>query len=133
MFLLDTNVISALRKKDKAAVAWLSAQPYGSTWLSVVTLGEIRRGIEMKLRKDMHAANHLISWFARIRVEFAEKILNVDEAVALEWGRISAMRTRGEADSLIAATALVHNLVLVTRNVTDFHDAGPVVVNPWDA
>lgn len=133
MFLLDTNVISALRKKDTAAVAWLSAQPYGSTRLSVVTLGEIRRGIEMKLRKDRDAAHHLISWFSKIRAEFAEKVLGVDEAVALEWGRISSMRTRGEADSLIAATAIVHNLVLVTRNVTDFNDVGAVVVNPWDA
>lgn len=85
----------------------------------------------MKLRRDMHAAHHLISWFARIRVEFAEKMLGVDETVALEWGRISAMRTRGEAEILIAATAVVHNLVLVTRNVSDFHVVGAVVVNPW--
>ncbi|MFI0844530.1 type II toxin-antitoxin system VapC family toxin [Mesorhizobium sp. IMUNJ 23232] len=133
MFLLDTNVVSALRKKDAAAVRWLSAQQRGTSWLSVMTLGEIRRGIEMKQRKDAEAARHLASWFAAIRGEFGQRVLSVNEAVALEWGRISALRTRGEADSLIAATAIVHDLLLVTRNVADFQDTGVSLVNPWDA
>lgn len=133
MFLLDTNVVSALRKKEAAAVQWLSSQQRGTTWLSVITLGEVRRGIEMKRRKDPEAAHHLASWLAEMRGEFGRRVLGVDEAVALEWGRISALRTCGEADSLIAATAIVNNLLLVTRNVADFRDTGVSLINPWDA
>jgi len=132
MFLLDTNVVSALRKKDFASVRWLSAQRRGTTWLSVITLGEVRRGIEMKRRKDPEAARHLASWFTRMRGDFEHRILGVDELVALEWGRISALRTRGAADALIAATAIVHDMAVVTRKVADFQDTGVALVNPWD-
>ncbi len=85
----------------------------------------------MKSRRDHVAAGHLSAWLEMTRTVFADRILPVTEAIAIEWGRIAAARPRGDADGLIAATALVHDLVLVTRNVADFADTGVAVLNPW--
>lgn len=100
-------------------------------YLSVVTLGEIMRGVKLKERKDPQAAAILDGWLAALRDSHRETILPISEAVALEWGRLSAERSRNTADGLIAATARVHDLVLVTRNVADFDDAGISVMDPW--
>lgn len=132
MYLLDTNIISDIRKRLPEAVNWLRSTDPAGNYLSVITLGEIERGIAKKERSDRVSAGHLKLWLATIRTEHSSRILPIDDAVALAWGRISAQRPRGEADGLIAATALVHGLVLVTRNVADFHDTGVAVFNPWE-
>ncbi|MDX8453471.1 type II toxin-antitoxin system VapC family toxin [Mesorhizobium sp. VK9D] len=133
MFLLDTNVVSAARKRKGSVADWLVRQDRQSFFLSVITLGEIARGIEMKRRNDSDAANHLATWFHGLRHSYENRILDIDEKIAAEWGRISALRTRGDADGLIAATALVHDLILVTRNVADFNDTGVTIFNPWES
>jgi predicted nucleic acid-binding protein len=131
MYLVDTNVVSEARRNTPQAVAWLRAVPPSSIYLSVITLGEIMKGIALKERSDRQAAGHLAEWLLTLRQEFADQILPISEAVAIEWGRIVALRPRGDSDGLIAATAKVHALILVTRNVADFDDMSLSIVNPW--
>ena len=131
MYLVDTNVVSEARRNAPQAVAWLRAAPPASIYLSVITLGEIMKGIVLKERSDRQAAGHLAEWLLTLRQEFADRILPISDAVALEWGRIAALRPRGNSDGLIAATAKVHELILVTRNVADFDDTSLSIVNPW--
>ncbi len=131
MHLVDTNVVSEARRNTPQAVAWLRAVPPSSIYLSVITLGEIMKGIALKERSDRQAAGHLAEWLLTLRQEFADRILPISDAVAIEWGRIAALRPRGDSDGLIAATARVHDLILVTRNVADFDDTGLSIVNPW--
>ena len=128
MFLLDTNVVSATRRKEPAVAEWISAQGRESLYLSVLTIGEVSRGARMKARKDAAAAEHLEGWLEKLRHAYRNKILDVTEDICVEWGRIAAIRTRDTIDGLIAATAIVHNLSVVTRNVAD---TGVAVVNPW--
>jgi predicted nucleic acid-binding protein len=104
-----------------------------SIYLSVITLGEIMRGIALKQRNDPRAASHLSEWLQKLRHDHADRILAVTDQVALEWGRIAALRPRGEADGLIAATAIVNDLIIVTRNAADFDDTRASVINPWEA
>lgn len=133
MYLLDTNIVSDVERRLPKPTAWLASVDPTSVNLSVITLGEIERGI-VKLRKaSPEKATRLDLWLRAIRHDNADRILPVTEDVALAWGRITAVRTRGSADTLIAATALVHDLILVTRNVADFDDTGVTVLNPWDA
>jgi predicted nucleic acid-binding protein len=133
MYLLDTNIVSDVQRRLSKPTEWLASVDPTSVSLSVITLGEIERGI-IKLRKvDSEKATRLDLWLRELRRDNADRILAVTEDVALAWGRITAGRTRGSADTLIAATALVHDLILVTRNVADFDDAGVTVLNPWDA
>ena len=132
MYLLDTNIVSDVQRRLPKPTEWLASVDPTSVSLSVITLGEIERGI-VKLRKvDSEKATRLDLWLRELRRDNADRILAVTEDVALAWGRITAGRTRGSADTLIAATALVHDLILVTRNVTDFDDTGVTVLNPWD-
>ena len=131
MYLLDTNIVSDTQRRLAKPTEWLASVDPTSVSLSVITLGEIERGI-IKLRKvDPEKATRLDLWLRELRRDNADRILAVTEDVALAWGRITAGRTRGSADTLIAATALVHDLILVTRNVTDFDDTGVTVFNPW--
>ena len=132
MYLLDTNVISEARRGTREAVDWLRGVRADSLYLSVITLGEIAKGIALKERQDRAAAAPLTAWLQGLRRNFANRILPVSDAIALEWGRIAAERPRGDADGLIAATAIVHDLVLITRNVGDFEDTRVSFVNPWD-
>lgn len=133
MFLLDTNVVSAARKREGPVADWMVRLERQSLFLSVITLGEIARGIEMKRRNDSSTANHLAAWLHGLRHSYENRIIGIDENIAAQWGRISAIRTRGDADGLIAATALVHDLILVTRNVADFDDTGVTILTPWEA
>lgn len=132
MYLLDTNIVSDVQRRLPKPTEWLASVDPTSVSLSVITLGEIERGI-VKLRKvDSEKATRLDLWLRELRRDNSDRILAVTEDVALAWGRITAGRTRGSADTLIAATALVHDLILVTRNVADFDDTGVTVLNPWD-
>lgn len=132
MFLLDTNIVSAARKRDPSVVHWIGRQDRHAFWLSVITLGEIARGVEKKRRRDPVAAQHLATWLQQIRLDYADRIFDIDDQIAMEWGRLDAIRTRSIADGLIAATAIVHSMAVVTRNVADFDDTGVGVINPWD-
>ena len=132
-YLLDTNVLSEARRSTLEAVAWLRAVDPASLFLSVSTIGEIAKGITLRARTDPVAATVLETWLGTLGTSYAERILPIDQAVAVAWGRLMAQRTRPVVDGLIAATARVHNLVLVTRNVADSGDCGVDVVDPWAA
>ena len=136
-WLLDTNVISELRKPscDPEVKAWSDRQPPESFFLSTVTLAEIRYGIEQQ--KNPAFRNELLTWLDRsLRPWFADRILDVDEDVILEWRRMVAIGKKkgvvfSQPDLFIAATAKVHDLTVATRNVADFEQAAVEVVNPW--
>ncbi|MCH7226407.1 type II toxin-antitoxin system VapC family toxin [Haloferula sp. A504] len=136
-FLLDSNVISELRSVQRCAPevrAWEQKTPLASCWISVVTLLEIRRGIDQIEPKDPRFGKLLGQWLeGRVKPAFEGRTLAVTAAVAERAGKIAAGRTRGLADCLIAATALEHHLILATRNVADFEDLEELkVVNPWN-
>lgn len=133
MYLLDTNVISEARRGSAPAIAWLRSVDPLSVHLSTLTLGEIMRGIALKQKTDPKAAGHLTEWLRKLRHDHADRILPVTDPISVEWGRIAAIRPRGDIDGLIAATAIVHDLILVTRNVRDFEDTGASFIDPWDA
>src|SRR5258708_5038817 len=124
MFLVDTNVLSEARRGSNEARIWLRSVDPTTIYLSVITLGEIMKGIALKLRTDLRAAAALTAWLERLRLEHTDRILQINDRVALEWGRLAAVRPRGMADALIAATAVVHAKIIVTRNVEDFLDTG---------
>jgi predicted nucleic acid-binding protein len=133
-FLLDTNVISELRKGARAdcnVTAWFQSLNDGDLYLSALVLGEIRKGIELLRRRDVLQATALDGWLNRIIVEFADRILPVDRLVADEWGRIAALRSIPPIDALLAATAKVHGMILATRNETDFATTGVPLLNPF--
>ena len=131
MYLIDTNVVSEARRRAPPAVAWLRSAPSSAIYLSVLTLGEIAKAIALKERSDPQAAGRLAEWLQKLRHDFADRILPITDQIAMEWGRIAALRSRGDVDAQIAATAIVHGLILVTRNVTDFDDTRVSIVNPW--
>lgn len=131
MYLVDTNIVSEARRGTPQATGWMRSVDPRAIFLSVITLGEIMRGIALKERSDPRAAAALSEWLRRLRHDHADRVLPIDDKVAVEWGRIAALRPRGDADGLIAATARVHDLILVTRNVADFDDLGLTVVDPW--
>jgi toxin FitB len=132
MYLVDTNVVSEARRGSPEAIGWLRAVDPQQVFLSVITLGEIMRGVALRQKTDQRAAGRLAEWLETLRRDHADRILGVTDRIALEWGRLTAARPRGDADGLIAATAIVHGLIVVTRNVKDFEDAAPVL-DPWDA
>ena len=134
-YLLDTNVLSETRKSrmDPNVALFLEGLDSLSLYLSALTIGEFERGIEIKLRDDPEAAGRIAAWVGQAEHDFADRILPVDDEVARMWGRLSADRTRPVVDTLIAATAVVHDLVLVTRNVKDVKGIDMVVIDPWRA
>ena len=132
MYLVDTNVLSEARRGSNEARIWLRSVDPATIYLSVITLGEIMKGISLKLRTDTRAAGALTAWLERLRHAHSDRILSISDRVALEWGRLAAERPRGMADGLIAATAAVHGKIIVTRNVADFADTRVPVINPWD-
>jgi toxin FitB len=131
MYLIDTNVLSdALRGAPQPSV-WLNSAEPASLYLSVISLGEINKGAAMRARTDRRAAEQLWSWLDGLVLDFGARILPVTNRIAMEWGAIAAKRTRGIADGLLAATALVHDLTLVTRNAKDFEDLELPLIDPW--
>jgi hypothetical protein len=134
-YLLDTNVISETRKSrpDAGVIAFLSAAGAEGLFLSVLTLGELRKGIALKRRTDPLAATKLGMWVEGIATNFADRILPIDSATALCWGELSAGGNFPVIDMLIAATALSRDLTLVTRNTRDFQSSGALLLDPWQA
>jgi predicted nucleic acid-binding protein len=132
-YLLDTNVISETRKAraDAGVVAFLSAADATRLFLSVLTLGELRKGVRAKRRTDPVAAALLGAWVDDIETTFADRMLPVDAAAAIRWGELSAGRSLPVIDTLIAATAISHGLTLVTRNTRDVESTGVPHVDPW--
>ena len=134
-YLLDTNVPPELRKGrrgDRGVAAWFGVTD-ADLCLSVLVVGEIRRGIEAIRRRDAGKAAMLDQWLARLLRDHEERILPVDRAVAEEWGRLAATRAASVVDSLLAATARVHGLTLVTRNTRDVQWTGVSCMNSFTA
>lgn len=134
-FLLDTNVIAEIRKGSRANAnvrSWFAALNSEAILLSVVTIGEIRRGIESVRRRDPAAARALERWLRRVITDHSDRILTVDLPVAEEWGRLNVPDPLPVIDGILAATAKVHGLILATRNVKDVARSGADVVNPFE-
>lgn len=133
-YLIDTNVLSELRRRepDVKVVQWFSERPAGTLYLSVLTLGELRKGIDALPQSQRKLA--LLDWLeTELPMFFAGRILAVDLVVADRWGRLQAQAGRPlpAIDSLLAATALTHGLTLITRNLRDFQHADLQVLDPW--
>ncbi len=133
MYLLDTNVVSALRRPDRhpGPSAWLQAQRTSDVFLSVVTIGEIERGIAQQRHRDPSFASELSDWLDRVLSWYGDRVLDVDVLTARRWGRLSGNLGNESADLLIAATALEHGLTVVTRNVRHFEQTGVEVLDPF--
>lgn len=136
-FLLDTNVISELRRPERAdrrVRAWAEGAHVAQFYLSVISILEIEQGILLIERRDTEQGQVLRGWMDGIVLpQFAERILPIDTDVAQRCARLHVPDPRAERDALIAATALVHGMTVVTRNVGDFAGTGVGVVNPWAA
>ncbi len=138
MYVLDTNVVSELRKvrlgkADANVVAWAESVDAGDLYLSAITVMELELGVLAIERKDASQGAMLRAWLQQqVLPEFAERILPVDTTVAQRCARLHIPNKRGERDALIAATALVHGMTVVTPNVADFKPTGVTIINPWE-
>ena len=132
-YLLDTNILSETRRAraEPRIVSFLSAADPARLFISALTVGELRKGVAIKRRSDADIAARLGAWVDTLEAGFADRILPVDAAVATLWGELSADRLRPVINTLLAATALAHDLTLVTRNTGDVSGTGVAVVNPW--
>lgn len=137
MYLLDTNVVSELRKvrlgkADANVVAWADGIDAAELFVSAITIMELELGVLSIERKDATQGVVLRAWMDRhVLPEFAERTLPIDTAVAQRCARLHVPNKRGERDALIAATALIHGMTVVTRNVADFEPTGVSIVDPW--
>jgi toxin FitB len=135
-FLLDTNVISELRKRrrcDPGVSAWFAGVDDEEVHLSVLVIGELRQGVERLRGRDPQAAGALDRWLSGLVRAHSERILDIDRSTAEEWGRLAAQRTLPAVDGLLAATARVRGLTLVTRNVKQVAPTGVSCLNPFEA
>lgn len=133
-FLIDTNVVSELRKGDRAnprVLDWFNEVGDEEIHLSVLAIGELRRGVESVRRRDPVQAAALERWVSRLVSHHAERIVPVDAAVADRWGRLASIRAASVIDTLMAATAIEHGFVLVTRNVSDVAWTGVSYLDPF--
>lgn len=134
-YLLDTNVVSELRKGDRShpnVAAWVASVPRQSLYISVLVIGEVRFGIENARRRDAVFAARLEGWLNRTLRFFDDRILPVDQAVAAEWGRLGWPATVPAVDGLMAATAYVHGMTIVTNNQRDFARTGVPCIDPFE-
>ena len=134
-YLIDTNVISELRKGnrcDPAVASWWEKVDEDELWTSALVLGEIRRGIELARRRDPQKAKALEAWLDEVVSGFGDRVLHVDVQVADEWGRMNAIRPLPVIDALIAATARANGLIFVTRNGADVQGVGVDILNPFE-
>ncbi len=132
-YLLDTNVLSETRRKkaDERVMAFLARAEPTALYISVLTLGELRKGVALKRRTDPDAAQKLSSWVDGLEFSFADRILPIDAATARHWGDWSAELPRPVIDTLLAATAVQRELILVTRNPSDVQGLPVKVLDPW--
>jgi hypothetical protein len=132
-YLLDTNVVSETRRNrpDPGITDFLSTADSAALFLSVLTLGELRKGIQTRRRSDPLSAERLEFWVNGIETLFADRILSIESEIAKKWGELSAGRTLPVIDTLIAATAIVGGLTLVTRNTRDVEATGVALLDPW--
>lgn len=138
MFLLDTNIISELRKAksgkaDKNVVVWANSVSATSLYLSVITILELETGILLIERRDSAQGAVLRSWLnTHVLPAFSERIIVVDTAVAQCCAKLHVPEPRSDRDAMIAATAIAHGMTVVTRNVDDFKPTGVEILNPWE-
>ena len=135
-YLVDTNVISELRKGrrcDPGVASWFAQVTSEDIYLSVLTLGEIRKGIENIRRRDAPAAEALEDWFRELEDSHVDRFLPVEQTTAEQWGRFNVPDPLPVMDGLLAATAKVHGLTLVTRNIKDVKRTGVVCLNPFSS
>ena len=133
-YLIDTNIISEVRKGERCDThvsAWYSAIADDEIFLSTLVLGEIRKGVELTRPRDAAKAAALERWLQEVETAFDGRVLGIDNAVSDQWGRMSAIRPVPVVDGLLAATALVNGLTLVTRNDRDVAGLGTTVLNPF--
>ena len=133
-YLIDTNIISEVRKGarcDAHVSAWYASIADEDLYLSALVLGEIRKGVELARPRDAGRAAALERWLREIEVAFDGRVLGIDNAVSDQWGRMSAIRPIPVIDGLLAATALINGLTLVTRNDRDMAGLGASVLNPF--
>ncbi len=138
MYLLDTNVVSELRKAkagkaDKNVIAWAAKVSADSLFLSVITILELETGVQLVARRDPAQGTLLRAWLeGHVLLAFSGRILPVDVPVAQRCAKLHVPDRRSDRDALIAATALVHGMTVVTRNIADFQATGVELLDPWD-
>jgi predicted nucleic acid-binding protein len=138
-YLLDTNVVSELRKvgdgkADENVTRWVGARDSSDLFISAITILEIERGILSILRRNPSQGARVREWMdSRVRPEFAARVLPIDDVIATRCAHLHVPDRRNEADALMAATALVYGLTVVTRNIQDFNGTGAIVVDPWQS
>ena len=136
MFILDTNVVSELRRRTKAdrkVAAWAKVIPLSQMFLSVITSLELEKGTLLMERKDVRQGQQLRTWLDdQVMARFDGRILSIDAVDAKRTARLHVPSPGSERDTMIAATALVHRMTVVTRNVADFSASGVTILNPWD-
>ena len=135
-FLLDTNIISEIRKRERAnpnVARWVARTPVEEIGTSVLVLAEIRRGIELKRRCDPDQVKSLDRWFTEMRTRLGDRVLPVDEPIAEAWALLGIPHPLPLIDGLLAATARVHGLTLVTRNIADIARTGVSLLDPFSA
>lgn len=133
-FLIDTNILAELRKHERGnpgVYHWYAGVKESEIYISVIVLGEIRRGVELLRRRDQVAAERLDAWLNRLRYALDKRLLPVTELITDCWGRLGVPDPIPVADGLLAATALVHNLTLVTRDTRDVERTGVRLLNPF--
>lgn len=134
-YLLDTNVLSEIRRPrgDAGVKRWISSVPTEDLYLSVLTLGEVRRGIGLLNRRDPAQADVYEAWLATVLRDYADRVLPVDAEAAEEWGRMDVPDPVPVVDGLMAATAKVRNMTFVTRNTADVARTGVRLLDPFDS
>jgi predicted nucleic acid-binding protein len=138
MYLIDTNVISELRKGKKANNGVrqffdAAVQNNTSLYISVITVGELRRGVDVIFhRGDTLQGEHLENWLVTILEDYKDNVLGIDAEIGLLWGKMRVPNPQNALDKLIAATALIYDLTVVTRNIKDFEQTGVSLLNPFD-
>ena len=118
-------------RPDGSVVRFLQALTRGSAYISVLSFGELRKGVALRAKKDREGAKALSTWIDQLETDFAGSVLGIDQHIARLWGELSVDRSRPVVDTLLAATAIYHRLTLVTRNVRDVEDLPVVLHNPW--
>jgi predicted nucleic acid-binding protein len=134
-YLLDTNVVSEVRKRrpDPRVLEWFDRTSGTELFLSVLVLGEIRQGVERRRRTDPRVAISLDEWLSELHRTFADRVLPITAEIADQWGELNVPDPVPTVDGLLAATALVHGLILVTRNTADVARTGVVTLDPFTA